>query len=75
MVSLASTVQRDLIVREFATLLRRWSLRLRLGLLSSQLRALLDIAGVSASDWSDHKDRIGNAPVIFTNFCASGNLW
>jgi len=66
-VDLARALQRDLVVREFAALRRLRSLFLWFRLGGCRRRDLLDIGGVGAADWSDHKVSIGRERGIFSN--------
>lgn len=70
-VDLAGALQRDLVVREGATL---WSLGLRLRLRGRRLRDLVGVGGVSASGWSDHRGRIGSGAGIFSESGRVGDL-
>src|SRR5579863_8931826 len=67
-VDVAGALQRDLVAQDRATLYLLWSLGLRvLGLRGRRLRDWVDIGGVNAADWSDHKGRIGRGRGIFSD--------
>jgi hypothetical protein len=75
-VDIASTLKRDLVARDCATLYLLRSLSLRvLGLRGSRLRDWVDIGGVNAANWSDHKGRIGRRRGIFSGLGRVGHLW